>query len=238
MKAEAPRTLPKRFYKQAQAEPVEGGYRIALDGKPVHTPRAAPLVIPSAALAQAIAAEWQAQGERLDPETMPLTRMANSGLDLVRGREEAVIDEIVSYAASDLLCYRAEGPEGLIALQREHWDPVLAWAAQELGTPFHLAEGVMHVAQPEASLAALRDTFAGFSPLALAALHNLTTLSGSALLALAHARGQMSAEQAWRAAHVDEDWQVSQWGADAEATARRERRWRDFDAASRLLALL
>jgi chaperone required for assembly of F1-ATPase len=195
-------------------------------------------MLPSRALAEAVADEWRAQGERIDPLTMPLTRLANSVIDGVVGREEAVIDDIMSHAASDLLCYRAKAPQALVKAQEAHWDPVLAWAKEALGAPLTLAEGVKHVAQPEPSLGRLRKALVGRDAFSLAALHVMTALTGSALLALAVARGRLTPEQAWKAAHVDEDWQISQWGEDAEAKLRRENRRRDFEAAAKLLELV
>jgi chaperone required for assembly of F1-ATPase len=144
----------------------------------------------------------------------------------------------MAHAASDLVCYRAAGPRGLTEVQTTHWDPVLAWAKQSLGAPLTLSEGVVHVTQPEASLKRIREQLAGRNAFSLAALHVLTALTGSALLALAVAQGRLTPEEAWKAAHVDEDWQISQWGEDAEAKARREHRWRDFAAAAALENLL
>jgi chaperone required for assembly of F1-ATPase len=230
--------LPKRFYKTVAAEESDRGAALTLDGKPVRTPGKAALALPSRALAEAVAQEWRAQGERIDPSAMPLTRLANSAIDGVTGREQAVIDDILAFAGSDLLCYRAEGPHGLTEAQAKYWDPVLAWAREALHAPFLLSEGVVHVAQPETSLDRLRRQFAGRDAFSLAALHVLTSLSGSALLALAVALGRLTAEEAWAAAHVDEDFQISQWGEDEEARARRENRWRDFAAAARMLQLL
>lgn len=230
--------LPKRFYKAVDAKNTGGGTGLALDGKPVRTPGKAPLTLPTPALAEAIAEEWRTQGERIDPQSMPLTRLANSAIDGVAGREQAVIDDMLAFAASDLLCYRAEGPRGLTEVQAKYWDPVLAWAREALGAPMVLSEGVVHVAQPEASLARLREQLNGHDAFSLAALHVLTSLSGSALLALAVALGRLTPEEAWQAAHVDEDFQISQWGEDEEAKARRENRWRDFAAAARMLKLL
>ena len=229
--------LPKRFYKDVSVADEGGRAAILLDGRPVRTPGKAPLAVPSAALAEAIADEWRAQGKEIDPQTMPLTKLANSAIDGVVGKEGPVIDDILAHAGSDLLCYRASGPEGLLALQAEHWDPVLAWAAGALAAPLSLAEGVMHVAQPDASIAALRGEIEGLDAFRLAALHVMTTLTGSALLPLAVARHQLTPEEAWAAAHVDEDWQIGKWGEDAEAAARRENRKRDFNAAARLLEL-
>jgi chaperone required for assembly of F1-ATPase len=231
-------SLPKRFYDQVATRDEGDGAGLLLDGKPVRTPGKSPFVLPRAALAQAIAEEWRGQGERIDPATMPLTRLANSVIDGVKGREGAVIDDILNYAGSDLLCYRAEGPKGLVALQTKHWDPILAWAKHDLGAPMRLAEGVMHVEQPGASLDALRRRIEQLDSWSLAALHVMTGLSGSALLALAVALGRLSPEEAWAAAHVDEDWQIGQWGEDEEAKTRRENRHRDFAAAARMLSLL
>lgn len=230
-------SLPKRFYKDVTVADEGGQAAILLDGRPVRTPGKAPLAVPNAALAEAIADEWRAQGKEIDPQTMPLTKLANSAIDGVVGKEAPVIDDILAHAGSDLLCYRASGPEGLSALQAEHWDPVLAWAACALSAPLSLAEGVMHVTQPEASIAALRGEIEGLDPFRLAALHVMTALTGSALLPLAVARHRLTPDEAWAAAHVDEDWQTGQWGEDAEAKVRRQNRKRDFDAAAKLLEL-
>jgi chaperone required for assembly of F1-ATPase len=231
--------LPKRFYKEVAVEDQGAdGIALLLDGKPVRTPSKAPLVLPARGLAEAVAEEWRAQGERIDPETMPLTKLANSAIDGVRGREDAVIDDIMAHAGSDLLCYRADGPEGLIAAQSKHWDPVLAWAKSALKAPLRLAEGIVHVAQPKSALQDIKRELEGLDAFRLAAVHVMTQLTGSALFALAVAHRRLTPEEAWKAAHVDEDWQISQWGEDAEAAARRANRWHDFEAAARLLKLL
>jgi chaperone required for assembly of F1-ATPase len=228
----------KRFYKDVTVADDGGeGARLLLDGKPVRTPGKAPLTLPTRALAEAVADEWRVQGERIDPRTMPLTRLANSAIDGVAGRESAVIDDILSFAGSDLVCYRAQGPSGLKRAQEAHWDPVLAWTKTALRAPLYLAEDLVHVAQPQASLERLKETLVGRDAFSLAALHVMTALTGSALLALAVAQGRLSPEEAWKAAHVDEDWQISQWGEDAEAAERRKNRWRDFAAAAKTLAL-
>jgi chaperone required for assembly of F1-ATPase len=231
--------LPKRFYKDVTIKEEEGGAAsLLLDGKPVRTPGKAHLALPTRALAEGVAEEWRAQQERIDPSTMPLTKLANSAIDGVRGHEQAVIDDILKYAGSDLLCYRAEGPKALVASQTKHWDPVLAWANSTLNAPFNLAEAVVHVVQPKASLGGVRRALEGLDTFRLAAMHVMATLTGSALLALAVLRGRLTPEQAWQAAHVDEDFQISQWGEDAEAAHRRAHRRRDFDAAARLLETL
>jgi chaperone required for assembly of F1-ATPase len=228
----------KRFYSDVAIKDEGSGVGVLLDGKPVRTPGKARFVVPNKALAEAIADEWRGQGARIDPATMPLTRLANSVIDGVKGHEEAVIGDILNYAGSDLLCYRAEGPKGLVSLQAKHWDPIVAWAKRDLGVPMRLAEGVMHVAQAPPSLDAIGKRLAEFDGWRLAGLHVMTGLSGSALLALATALGRLSPEEAWAAAHVDEDWQISQWGEDEEAKERRESLWRDFSAAARMLELL
>jgi chaperone required for assembly of F1-ATPase len=214
------------------------GFGILLDGKPARTPAKAALAVPTKALAEAVAAEWQAQGERVDPATMPLTRLANSAIDGVRGREAEVRADIAKYASSDLVCYRAEAPEELMRRQAEAWDPVLAWSRDALGTRLAVARGIMPVTQSEAATSAVSAALLDRDAFALAALHVMTTLMGSALLALAHASGHLTADAAWAAAHVDEDWQTSRWGEDAETAARRERRWAEMQAASRMLRLL
>lgn len=231
--------LLKRFYQDVavKAESL-GGASLLLDGKLVRTPGNAPLILPNRALAEAVAEEWRGQSERIDPGTMPLTRLAHSVIDGVKGREGAVIGDILGYAGSDLVCYRAEGPEPLVALQAKHWDPVVALAKSDLGALMRLAAGVTHVAQPEASLQEIERRLAGYDAWNLAALHVMTGLTGSALLALAVALQRLSPEEAWTAAHVDEDWQISQWGDDDEARLRRANRWRDFTAAARMLELL
>ena len=229
---------PKRFYEHVAIKDEGDGVALLLDGKGVRTPGKTPFLLPNAALAEAIAEEWRGQGARIDPSTMPLTRLANSVIDGVKGSEGAVLDDILKYAGSDLLCYRAEGSKELVALQSKHWDPILAFAKKDLGSPMRLSEGVMHVAQPQASLDAIRKRLDSFDAWSLAALHVMTGLSGSALLALAVALGRLTPEEAWAAAHVDEDWQIAQWGEDEEAKLRRANRHRDFTAAARLLTLL
>jgi chaperone required for assembly of F1-ATPase len=236
---EPARTLPKRFYTSVSVE-AKGprDYRIRLDGKPIRTPAKAELAVPTETLAEAIAEEWRAQGTHIDPSSMPLTRLANSAIDGVVPRAAEVRADIAKYAGSDLLCYRAEGPEPLRRRQAEAWDPVLRWAEQDLGQRFTVSTGLMHVAQPDGAKAAVARALDAYDGFALAALHVITTLTGSVLLALAVARGHLTAEQAWAAAHVDEDWQISQWGEDAEAKARRQHRWADMQAASRMLGLV
>jgi chaperone required for assembly of F1-ATPase len=227
----------KRFYASADVAEIEGGFAVRLDGRPARTPAKRPLVAPTRALAEAIAAEWSAQGESLAPASMPLTRLADSALDGVAETLEPTISAVAAYAGSDLVCYRAAEPETLVARQAAAFDPVLAFAEQALGARFSLAGGITHVAQPEQSLQAVRAAIPR-EPFAVTALHALTSLSGSALLALAVARGAMTAQAAWAAAHVDEDFQIERWGADEEAQRRREARSREFAAAAQALEAL
>lgn len=230
--------LPKRFYKAVTVEERSGGFAVLLDGRAIRTPGKRVLALPARPLADAIAGEWSAQGERIDPATMPLTRLANTAIDAVTDRYEEVAADIVAFAGSDLLCYRAVAPEALAERQKEAWDPVLAWARDELGAVFVLREGVMPVEQPAATLDAVARAISGLDPLALAALHVITTISGSAILAIAHVRGRLTRDEAWNASLVDEDWQREQWGHDAEAEATRRYKQAEFAAASRCVLLL
>jgi chaperone required for assembly of F1-ATPase len=232
------RALPKRFYREANVAEGGGGFEVQLDGKSAQTSAKRALVLPSRVLAEAVAAEWAAQGETINPGAMPLTKLANVALDRVTEEREAVVSEITKYAGTDLVCYRAGQPEGLVAAQKAAWDPVLEWVRDELGARFVSTEGMQHVAQPPEAISAVRAEVAKVpSPLALAALASATALSGSALIALALARGELTANSAWAAAHVDEDWNIARWGADTEAMARRAARRAEFDAAAKVLAL-
>jgi chaperone required for assembly of F1-ATPase len=227
--------LPRRFYQQTGVEDADGGFRVVLDGRPVRTPARGFLIAPSRRLAQAVAAEWDGQGDTIDPASMPLTRLANSIIDGVAAALEPVAADVEKYLGSDLLFYRAEGPQRLIERQRQLWDPVLAWTREELGARFVLAQGVVHAVQPDGAIAAARRAIPA-DPWRLGAVHVLTTLTGSALLALAVLRGQLSADEAWTAAHVDEDWNMEQWGRDEIALARRAARRAEMDAAATVLA--
>jgi chaperone required for assembly of F1-ATPase len=211
-----------------------GGFPLLLDGKPVKTPARRPLAAPTRALAEKIAEEWNAQAEVIDPARMPLTRLANAVIDAVADQPKAVAAEIANYLGSDLLCYRADMPEGLVERQARAWDPILAWARQALGARFVLAQGVVHVAQPEQAIAAMRATIPS-EPWRLGGVSAITTLTGSAVLALALERGALDADTAWAAAHVDEDWQMSQWGRDDAALERRAYHYAEFQAAATVL---
>lgn len=227
----------KRFYKTAAFTETADGFAITLDDKPVRTPTREPLVVPSRQLAEAIAAEWEAQVDVIDPGTMPLTRLANSVISAVVNRVEAVADDVAKYFESDLLCYRAAHPAALVAREAEHWDPVLFWAADTFGAHFILAEGIMHVRQPEQAVAAARTALPS-DPWRVAALHVATSVTGSALLALALMQGARDVDQVWAAANVDNNWNAEQWGEDAEVTARLAARLQDLRAAAQVLAAL
>jgi chaperone required for assembly of F1-ATPase len=210
---------PKRFWKAATPDACDGGYTVTLDGRPVKTPAKAALIVPNMAMATAVAAEWDAQTGLVDPRTMPVTRSANAAIDKVRTQRNEVIGLLSEYGGSDLLCYRAATPDRLVALQNAQWDPLLDWAARDLGAVLAVGQGVMHVPQPPETLALFQRTLSAFDDFALAAAHDLISLSGSLVLALAVTRGHLPAAQAWDISRVDEDWQITQWGADEDAAA-------------------
>ena len=231
--------LPLRFYKDVSLG-LSGpppGHTILLDGRMARTPGKRELRLTTMALAEAVATEWASQGTQIDPQRMPLTRLVNTALDGVAGRMADVAADVVKYAGSDLLCYRADFPEGLVARQRLHWDPVLAWADERHGVRLTVGSGLMPVTQPDEAGPRIAAAVAHLDAFGLTALHVMTTLMGSALLGLAVIEGRLDPEAAWTAAHVDEDWQISEWGEDAEAMARRERRWSEMQAAATLARL-
>jgi chaperone required for assembly of F1-ATPase len=227
--------LRRRFYAKVAIVPVTEGHGVQLDGKPVRTPARRVLAAPNPALAEALAAEWDAQRDLIEPAKMPLTRLANSIIDGVADQPAPVAAEIAKYLESDLLFYRATSPAELTARQRQHWDPVLNWAAQTLGAQFACTEGVTHIGQPQAAVDAARAAIPA-DPWRLGAAHAATTLTGSALVALALARGVLSADAAWAAGNVDEDWNVEQWGRDELALERRAFRFAELKAAATVLA--
>ena len=231
---------PKRFYQSAEVEERGGLFLLMLDGRSARTPAKRVLALPSRASAERLAAEWSAQLDIIDPVKMPLTRIANSAIDGVAHHMTAVADEVKTYLTSDLVVYRAASPAPLVAAEAEAWDPVLDWVRDAFHVRFILAEGLAFVNQPDSTLATLGAVLDGIvgtgqaGPFRLAATHVITTLTGSALLALAVMHGRLSPEAAWSAAHVDELFQESQWGTDAEAVARREGRWSEMQAAAAL----
>ncbi len=231
--------LPKRFYKDVTVAPHDNGFVVHLDGRPVRTPGKALLLLPTEQAAALVAAEFTAQVETINPTSMPVYRLVNTAIDGVVSDPQAVLEDILRFSASDLLCYRAGHPDALVKRQAETWDPVIDWAQSKLGARFVLAEGVIHVEQPREAIAAIGAHLSQRAePLRLSALHLMTNLTGSALLALAVDFGELDVEAAWNAAHVDEDWQISQWGQDAEEMARRASRKRDMQAAAAILAAI
>jgi chaperone required for assembly of F1-ATPase len=232
--------LSKRFYKEATRTPSSAGkgHEIHLDGRPLRTPMKRLLVIEGQPFSELVLAEWLAQAEVIDPASMPATRLANSAVDTVADNRDAALSEIVAYAGNDLLCYRATSPAGLVARQNEVWNPIVTAVGKAIGARFVLAEGVMHTPQPEAVGEAVASVAGKLDNLQLAALLLMTTITGSAILALAYLNGSLTADEVWSAAHLDEDWQIAQWGRDEEAEARRAVHERDFRAAAAALAPL
>ena len=238
---ELKRPLPKRFYKEATAQPRDGAFVLLLDGRMAKTPGGNPLALPTLAAAQALAAEWSSQGEFIDPASMPLTRIVNSAIDGVAHRLDATVEDIAKYAGADLVCYRASQPDSLVRAQAAAFDPILTFARESLDANFICTEGVMFVEQPLSARIAVLEAVTAVAqhdpaaPFALAALHVMTSLTGSVLIALAVARGALTPTAAWSAAHVDEDYEMRAWGEDSEALQRRGQRWVEMDAAARLL---
>jgi chaperone required for assembly of F1-ATPase len=228
----------RRFYGKAEAAPRPGGVAILLDGRTIKTPARAELAVPTEELADAIAGEWNAQGEEIDPRSMPLTGLANAAIDRVTPDPAGFARGIAAYGESDLLCYRSETPQAFVDRQAESWDPILRWARSRYEIEFELARGVMHRPQPANTVERLARTVASHDAFRLAALSPLVTISGSLVIGLALAEGEIGVGTAWQAATLDEAWQAEKWGEDALALAALEARRRDFEAAYRFLTLL
>ncbi len=229
--------LRQRFYEQVTVVECGGRFDVLLDDRPVRTPARNPLGTPTRALSEAVAAEWRAQTDVVDPAAMPLTRLVNTIIDGMATAAPAVAEEVAKFLASDLVVYRAEGPQGLVEKQAAAWDPVIAWARDALGARFVLAAGMIYATQPETALAAARRALP-HDIWRLGAVHAITTLTGSALIALAVLHGRLDAEAAWTAAHVDEDWNMDFWGRDELALNRRALRYAELQAACQVLALI
>jgi len=227
----------KRFYRDCSVLGEEDGFVIALDGRQVRTPAKARLLLPNPALADAVAAEWRAQTEVIDPQTMPYTRLASTAIDRIATRREEVIDEIAAYAESDLLCHHAEAPADLAARQLSVWQPLLDWLAERHGASLAATVGIVPLRQPQTALDAVRDAVAAFDDMAMAGLHLATTALGSVVLALALADRRLEAEEAFAASTLDETYQMETWGEDAEAAARRAAVRADVLAAAAFLSL-
>jgi len=225
----------RRFWKHVTVDAERG---VRLDDRPVRTPGRAPLLLPTAPLADAVAEEWRVVGEDIDPRAMPLTGLANAAIDRIAPDSAAFAAGLAAYGESDLLCYRADGPPDLVARQAAAWDPPLDWARDRYDVHFEIATGVMHRAQPEATVERLGAAIAARPAFELAPLSPVVTITGSLVLALALAERTMEADAVWAAANLDEDWQAEQWGEDDLAIKARETRRRDFDAAARFLGLV
>lgn len=233
-----PPELPRRFYESASVAEADGRWRVLLDGRLVRTPGRAVLETQSPALADAVAQEWSAQGERIDPSTMPLTRLLNTAIDGVAPRLAETRDDLARYVETDLLFYRADSPQRLVARQAEGWGPIVDWAGERIGGAFEITFGVMHVAQPPQAVQAFKALLSTITdPLEMAALHQMTTLTGSVLLAVAVLEGRLNAETAFALAHVDEDWNIELWGEDEEAAQRRALRRADMVASGHAISL-
>lgn len=227
----------KRFWKAASVVERDGAFGVTLDTRAVNTPNKTPLVVPTRAMAQAIADEWDAQPEKIDPLTMPVTRAANSAIDKVAPQQAEVIAELASYGGTDLLCYRATGPQELISRQAEQWDPLVDWAHATFGARLQVVAGVMHVAQDPALVANLHAEVAAFDNFALAGVHDLVAISGSLVLALGVTRGAIAPEAAWLLSRLDEHWQIELWGEDEEAAAHEALKKEAFLNAARFYQL-
>ena len=227
----------KRFWKQASVDRVEGGFAVRLDARPVKTPAKAAFVLPTQAMAAACALEWDAQTAAIKPDTMPMTRYANSAIDKVAHQFAEVAEIVAAYGGTDLLCYRAPWPAALSDRQAAGWDPLLRWADEALGAPLEVTAGVTHKAQPTASLARLSDLTAALTPFQLAGLHDLVAISGSLVLGLAVAQGRLDANSAFDLSRIDEHWQAEEWGQDEDAAALEQHKREAFSDAARFFAL-
>lgn len=228
---------PRRFWKAAAIVATDGGFAVALDGRPIRTPARAPLVLPTRAMAEAVRDEWDAQAAELDTTSLPFTRLANTTIDRVPAQRGAVVAEIAGYARSDLVCYRAEEPEALVARQAAEWDPLLDWLAERHGARLAVTRGVLPVDQPTGALNAVLAAVAALDDYTLTGLHATTTATGSIVVALAVLEGRIDAEAAWALALLDERYQAERWGDDAEAGARRNRLRTDIAAGARFMTL-
>ncbi|MCV2876928.1 ATPase [Rhodobacteraceae bacterium XHP0102] len=228
----------RRFWTSATVEQHMDGFTVHLDSRPIRTPLKAPLVVPSHAMAEAIAAEWMAQEAEVKPLTMPVTRSANAAIDKVSAQKDEVVAMLAAYAETDLLCHRAEHPQELVNRQEQGWRPILQWIEQQLGASLVVTTGVLPVPQPAESLAIVHRHISQFDVFALTALHDLIALSGSAVLGLAVIEGQLSPSEAWTLSRIDEDFQAELWGEDEEAMNVAQKKWDAFLHAARFHDLL
>lgn len=228
----------RRFWTKVEAVETDEGHGVMLDGRRLRTPAKAPLALPTRRLAEAVANEWEAVGEEIDPKVMPVTRSANTAIDGVKPKYDEVAAILADYGKFDLLCYRADHPETLTARQAEAWDPILGWAETVLHAPLHVRSGIVPTEQPVKSLAALAGAVLAVEPFRLTALHDLVTLSGSLILGLAVSRAHLTAETAWKLSRVDEDFQIENWGEDEEASLAAANKYRAFQDAAHFWTLV
>jgi chaperone required for assembly of F1-ATPase len=228
----------KRFWTEVTVETTDGGFAIRLDNRPLRRPSKAPCLLPTRALAEAVAAEWAEQEAEVNPDAMPLTRAANTAIDRVIPEHDAVAAIVAAFGETDLICYRAPHPEGLVQRQTRAWDPLVAWATQALGAPLVVVSGVMHLSQPPGSLAKLDAAVRAHGPWEMTALHDLVSISGSLVIGLAVSHGHLDPATAWSLSRIDETWQIDQWGEDTEAAAVAVRRCANLASAARLLELV
>lgn len=228
----------KRFWKEVAVGRDGDGWTIELDGRPVKTPARAPLAVPTQALAEAIADEWRAVEDKIEPRAMALTGLANAAIDRVDPERQTFANGLARYAEADLACYRAEGPTELVARQAEHWDQLLGWARRRFDVDFTVTSGLIHMAQPPGTVEQLSHAVSALNAFHLAGLSPLVTIGGSLVAALAVLEKAITPEAAWDAVSIDERWQLEQWGSDDEAEAALDNRRRDFLAAARFLELL
>jgi chaperone required for assembly of F1-ATPase len=228
----------KRFYKQASVAEADGGFAVHLDGRPVKTPAGRRLAVPYRALAEAMTEEWQAQGEEIRPSTMPMTQLASTALDRIAPERAAILEQMIRFAETDLLCYRADFPPDLVARQTAQWQPLLDWAAETMGARLAVTSGVVAISQPVEAVAALLARLEGYDPWRLCAAQAACAASGSLVLGMAMAEGRLTGQQTYEVSQLDETYQIEQWGEDYEAADRRAALQRDILAAERLLTLL
>lgn len=236
-KRSRPSELPRRFFKKVELTAENDLFVVSLDGRRARTPGRAPLGVSDSIIGEALVSEWDAQIEVVDPASMPLTRIVNTSIDGVSKKLDDARRDIAAYALNDLVCYRADSPLALVDKQKAAWDPLLDWIFDEIGVRLQVGSGVLPLTQSARVAGRIEESLAPFGPLSLTATHVVTTLTGSAVLALSVALGKQTPEEAWSAAHIDEDWQIDQWGAVPEATERRESRWREMAAAALVLSV-
>ena len=227
----------KRFWKSARAVDFGGGFSVELDGRDLRTPAGAPFIVPTVAMARAVTEEWNDQGREIDPNRMPVTRSANSAIDNVSSRAPEIAGMLAAYGDTDQICYRAAGPEALVARQSSAWDPLLAWVHRSFGVRLVAVEGVIHHPQSRRALKILREPLDGMTPFELTAMHDLVSISGSLVIGLAVSAGHESPERLWTCSRVDEAWQIEQWGEDTEAAHETARKRSAFLEAARFLGL-